>query len=231
MVARGDLGIECPLPELPAMQKRIIRACNRSAKPVIVATQMLLSMVSSPSPTRAETTDVANAVLDGADCVMLSEETAMGNYPVETVQFMSEIASKAEELMAETRRIAEPENDGTAEFLAYAACLLAQKANAKSIVAHSLSGTSARLLSARRPVQTIHALTPDVTSLKALNFSWGVLPHQVGNDDVGHLARAERFIASSSLFGLGEDVVITAGQPTSSSPQPRGTNLVKIYRK
>ena len=215
----------------PAMQKRIIRACNRAAKPVIVATQMLLSMVSSPSPTRAETTDVANAVLDGADCVMLSEETAMGNYPVETVQFMSEIASKAEELMAETRRIAEPENDGTAEFLAYAACLLAQKANAKSIVAHSLSGTSARLLSARRPVQTIHALTPDVTSLKALNFSWGVLPHQVGNDDVGHLARAERFIASSSLFGLGEDVVITAGQPTSSSPQPRGTNLVKIYRK
>ena len=231
MVARGDLGIECPLPELPAMQKRIIRACNRAAKPVIVATQMLLSMVSSPSPTRAETTDVANAVLDGADCVMLSEETAMGNYPVETVQFMSEIASKAEELMAETRRIAEPENDGTAEFLAYAACLLAQKANAKSIVAHSLSGTSARLLSARRPVQTIHALTPDVTSLKALNFSWGVLPHQVGNDNVGHLARAERFIASSSLFGLGEDVVITAGQPTSSSPQPRGTNLVKIYRK
>ena len=231
MVARGDLGIECPLPELPAMQKRIIRACNRAAKPVIVATQMLLSMVSSPSPTRAETTDVANAVLDGADCVMLSEETAMGNYPVETVQFMSEIASKAEELMAETRRIAEPENDGTAEFLAYAACLLAQKANAKSIVAHSLSGTSARLLSARRPVQTIHALTPDVPSLKALNFSWGVLPHQVGNDDVGHLARAERFIASSSLFGLGEDVVITAGQPTSSSPQPRGTNLVKIYRK
>ncbi|MFR3457617.1 MAG: pyruvate kinase [Bilophila wadsworthia] len=227
----GDTRIECPLPELPAMQKRIIRACNRAAKPVIVATQMLLSMVSSPSPTRAETTDVANAVLDGADCVMLSEETAMGNYPVETVQFMSEIASKAEELMAETRRIAEPENDGTAEFLAYAACLLAQKANAKSIVAHSLSGTSARLLSARRPVQTIHALTPDVTSLKALNFSWGVLPHQVGNDNVDHLARAERFIASSSLFGLGEDVVITAGQPTSSSPQPRGTNLVKIYRK
>ena len=223
--------LDAILKEVPAMQKRIIRACNRAAKPVIVATQMLLSMVSSPSPTRAETTDVANAVLDGADCVMLSEETAMGNYPVETVQFMSEIASKAEELMAETRRIAEPENDGTAEFLAYAACLLAQKANAKSIVAHSLSGTSARLLSARRPVQTIHALTPDVTSLKALNFSWGVLPHQVGNDNVGHLARAERFIASSSLFGLGEDVVITAGQPTSSSPQPRGTNLVKIYRK
>ena len=232
MVARGDLGIECPLPELPAMQKRIIRACNRAAKPVIVATQMLLSMVSSPSPTRAETTDVANAVLDGADCVMLSEETAMGNYPVETVQFMGEIATKAEELMAESRRITEPDPEkGTADFLAYAACLLADKAGAKSIVAHSLSGASARLLSARRPVQTVHALTPDTTSLKALNFSWGVLPHQVGGDNEGHLARAERFIASSSLFGIGEDVVITAGQPTSSSPQPRGTNLVKIYRK
>ena len=100
---------------------------------------------------------------------------------------MSEIASTAEQLMAETRRSAEPENDGTAEFLAYAACLLAQKANAKSIVAHSLSGSSARLLSARRPVQTIHALTPDVTSLKALNFSWGVLPHQVGSDNEGNV--------------------------------------------
>ena len=232
MVARGDLGIECPLPELPAMQKRIIRACNRAAKPVIVATQMLLSMVSSPSPTRAETTDVANAVLDGADCVMLSEETAMGNYPVETVQFMGEIASKAEELMAESRRVLEPDPEkGTPDFLAYCACLLAEKAEATSIVAHSLTGASARLLSARRPTQTVHALTPDVTPLKALNFSWGVLPHQVGEDDEGHLARSERFIASSSLFGVGEDVVITAGQPTSASPQPRGTNLVKIYRK
>ncbi len=233
MVARGDLGIECPLPELPAMQKRIIRACNRAAKPVIVATQMLLSMVSSPSPTRAETTDVANAVLDGADCIMLSEETAMGNYPVETVQFMGEIATKAEELLAETRRVAEPDPEkGTPDFLAYSACLLAEKANAKSIVAHSISGASARLLSARRPTQTVHALTPDTTSLKAMNFSWGVVPHQVGEDDnEGHLARAERFIASSSLFGIGEDVVITAGQPTSASTQPRGTNLVKIYRK
>ncbi len=233
MVARGDLGIECSLPELPAMQKRIIRACNRAAKPVIVATQMLLSMVSSPSPTRAETTDVANAVLDGADCIMLSEETAMGSYPVETVRFMGEIATKAEELMAETRRLAEPDPEkGTPDFLAYSACLLAQKAGAKSIVAHSLSGASARLLSARRPTQAIHALTPNGVSLKAMNFSWGVIPHYVGTDDnEGHLARAERFIASSSLFGVGEDVVITAGQPTSASARHRGTNLVKIYHK
>ena len=232
MVARGDLGIECPLTELPAMQKRIIRACNKAAKPVIVATQMLLSMVSSPAPTRAETTDVANAVLDGADCVMLSEETAMGNYPVETVRVMHEIATKAEELMAETHPIMEPGNEkGPADFLAYAACLLAEKAGAKAIVAHSVSGTAARLLAARRPTQPVHALTPNTTSLKALNFSWGILPHQVGDDNEGHLTRAERFIASSSIFAAGDDIIITAGQPTSSTPQPRGTNLVKIYRK
>lgn len=232
MVARGDLGIECPLPELPAMQKRIIRACNKAARPVIVATQMLLSMVSSPSPTRAETTDVANAVLDGADCVMLSEETAMGNYPVETVRVMNEIATRAEELMAETHPIVEPGNEkGTAEFLAYAACLLAQKADARALVAHSVTGTAARLLAARRPTQPIYALTPDPIALKALNFSWGILPHKVNDDTEGHLARAEHFIAASSLFATGDDIVITAGQPTSPTPQPRGTNLVKIYRK
>ena len=233
MVARGDLGIECPLPELPTMQKHIIRACNKAAKPVIVATQMLLSMVSNPSPTRAETTDVANAVLDGADCVMLSEETAMGNYPVKAVQVMSEITTRAEELLAEIHQVTEPDPEkGTPDFLAYAACLLAEKAHAKSIVVHSLSGASARLISCRRPIQTVHALTPNNTSLKALNFAWGVVPHQMGLDEnEGHLARAERFIASSSLFGVGEDVVITAGQPTCDDPEVRGTNLVKIYRK
>ena len=131
MVARGDLGVECPLPELPALQKRIIRACNAASKPVVVATQMLLSMVNSPVPTRAETTDVANAVLDGADCVMLSEETAMGNYPVETVAYMRQIAAEAESYLLETRELVEPEaGSGPPEFLAYAACLLAEKTGA-----------------------------------------------------------------------------------------------------
>ena len=129
MVARGDLGVECPLPLLPALQKRIIRACNAISKPVIVATQMLLSMVNSPAPTRAETTDVANAVLDGADCVMLSEETAMGNFPVETVQYMRKITDEAEKLLVDDRKLEEPSaNKGIPEFLAYSACLLAEKA-------------------------------------------------------------------------------------------------------
>lgn len=232
MVARGDLGVECPLPELPALQKRIIRACNLASKPVIVATQMLLSMVNSPVPTRAETTDVANAVLDGADCVMLSEETAMGNYPVETVAYMRQITTEAESYLLETRELVEPEaSSGPPEFLAYAACLLAEKTGARAIAAHSLSGASARLLASCRPAQTIHALTPDNGVLHALNFTWGVSPHVVDEDpEVSHLRRVQRYIATTPEFPVGEDVVITAGEPSPGQPR-RGTNLVKIYRK
>ncbi|MFV0350421.1 MAG: pyruvate kinase [Halodesulfovibrio sp.] len=231
MVARGDLGVECPLPMLPAMQKRIIRACNRAAKPVIVATQMLLSMVNNPAPTRAETTDVANAVLDGADCVMLSEETAMGKFPVETVSFMVEIAKQAEEIQFEAQKVRPPDDEkGTPDFLAYSACLLAEKTSADAIVSHSMSGSSARLLSARRPRQIIYGLTPDPEALRGLNFSWGVKPETVNTALSGHLERAEHFIETSPILPEGSNVVITAGQPKPGA-KARGTNLVKIYRK
>lgn len=233
MVARGDLGVECPLPMLPALQKRIIKACNRASKPVIVATQMLLSMMNSPSPTRAETTDVANAVLDGADCVMLSEETAMGNFPVETVAYMREITTQAEKLLLENRHLEEPDSDkGIPEFLAYSACLLADKSRAKAIVSHSMSGSSARQLSSRRPPQRIYALTPEPESVKALNFSWGVIPVPIKNPSAinSHVGRAEDFIANNDIFAPDERIVITAGQPKKGAP-PRGTNLVKIYWK
>ena len=233
MVARGDLGVECPLPELPAMQKRIIRACNKAGKPVIVATQMLLSMVSSPSPTRAETTDVANAVLDGADCVMLSEETAMGKFPVETVHVMNEICTQAEALLYERERLDAPGADRTIQdFLAYTACLLAAKVKAKGLVIHSVTGRSARLIATRRPDQPIYALTPDQVVLKALNFTWGVLPNAVAHsEEVNHLSTAEQFIRSSSQFFEGEDFIVTAGQPTTTGDYVKGTNLVKIFRK
>lgn len=234
MVARGDLGVECPLPLLPALQKRIISACNKVSKPVIVATQMLLSMVNSPAPTRAETTDVANAVLDGADCVMLSEETAMGNFPVETVRYMRRITDEAERLLLLNRKLEEPDSDkGIPEFLAYSACLLADKASAKAIVSHSLTGSSARQVSARRPPQSIYALTPDPVSIKALNFVWGVKPIFVENpqDEPSHLIRAESFIHNSPDFEPDDCAVITAGQVKGSSATPRGTNLVKIYWK
>ena len=233
MVARGDLGVECPLSLLPAMQKRIIRACNKAAKPVIVATQMLLSMVNAPSPTRAETTDVANAVLDGADCVMLSEETAMGSYPVKSVQMMREIASRAEELLFEQEPHGmPPENRSASEFLAYCACLLAHKAQAAAMIAHTLSGKSARLLSAQRPHRIVHALTPVPEVVKALNFSWGVRPWLWHGDETihSHLERVESFIDANPIFAAGDTIIITAGQMRRGQ-RFSGTNLVKIFNK
>ncbi|MDR3362485.1 MAG: pyruvate kinase [Desulfovibrio sp.] len=234
MVARGDLGVECPLPQLPALQKKIIRACNKASKPVIVATQMLLSMVNSPSPTRAETTDVANAVLDGADCVMLSEETAMGNFPVETVNYMRQITDEAEALLLEGRKLDEPDEDkGIPEFLAYSACLLADKANAKAIVAHSITGAAARQISERRPPQRIFALTEDPVTVKTLNFVWGIEPIFVGKleKEQSHLQRAENFIQANADLEVNDCAVITAGQRHASLTTPSGTNLVKIYWK
>ncbi|MDL2266448.1 pyruvate kinase [Desulfovibrio sp. OttesenSCG-928-G15] len=232
MVARGDLGIECPLPQLPTMQKRIIAACNKADKPVIVATQMLLSMVNNPVPTRAETTDVANAVLDGADCVMLSEETAMGNYPVETVAFMSRIAEEAEKHMMELshRQILDIDAEQTPDFLSYAACLLADKTQAVALIAHSMSGGAGRSLSSQRPNLPVYVLTPDHTVLRHLNFSWGVTPCLAEENMPGHLERAEFFVDSSPLFKPGDSVVITAGQPRYGEA-PKGTNMVKIYTK
>lgn len=231
MVARGDLGVECPLPELPAMQKRIIRACGVAAKPVIVATQMLLSMVNSPAPTRAETTDVANAVLDGADCVMLSEETAMGSFPVETVKVMRQITQRAEEWHFETQKLTEPDDGrGSADFLAYAACLLADKNRASAIVTHSMSGSSARLISSRRPQQPIYAISPSPIAQRWLNFSWGVFPVSGDPDCTSHLQRAEHFIEACGDIKAGDDVIITAGQPQANKA-PSSTNLVKVYRK
>jgi pyruvate kinase len=231
MVARGDLGIECPLPALPAMQKRIISACNAANKPVIVATQMLLSMVNNPTPTRAETTDVANAVLDGADCVMLSEETAMGNFPVETVSFMGRIAEEAESLLTERKRFSGLSMvDNTPDFLSYSACLIAERVDAEAIVAHSVTGRAGRNLSAYRPRQPIFILTPDPTVLRHLNFSWGVTPCLADESISGHLQRAESYIEASPRFLPGTSMIITAGQPKEGIPA-HGTNLVKIYRK
>lgn len=233
MVARGDLGVECPLPKLPALQKHIIEACNLASKPVIVATQMLLSMVNNPAPTRAETTDVANAVLDGADCVMLSEETAMGSFPVETVKYMRQITTEAEKLLLDSRKLEEPEDGkGIPEFLAYSACLLADKAHARAIVAHSLTGSSARQISSFRPSQKIYALTPDPSTIKALNFVWGTTPVMVEKDHLSktHLDRAEEFVDNCQDFEINDCAVITAGQ-LKDAATPRGTNLVKIYWK
>ncbi len=233
MVARGDLGLECDLFTLPTLQKRIINACNAAGKPVIVATQMMLSMVSNPMPTRAETTDVANAILDGTDCVMLSEETAIGKYPTETVRFMVEIGRATEQYLFEEEDEG-PRTPGNQEhparFLAYAACLLADKTRAKALVSHSTSGSTVRTLSACRPRQPIYALSPDSCTRHFTNFSWGVIPAMPDERIDSHQERGESFVQESLFFSEGDTVIITAGQPSKKQIK-RQTNVVKIYEK
>lgn len=234
MVARGDLGLEMDLQKLPATQKRIVNACNRAGKPVIVATQMLLSMVNSPMATRAETTDVANAILDGADCVMLSEETAIGQYSAEAVQFMGEVGAEAEAYRESVAGGAEErypvgEND-PAKILAYSAALLAEKARAKAIVCHSTSGGTSRILSACRPNVPIYALSLDDVVRHFTNLSWGVIPATPGAGEKNHQARAEQFVKDQPMFAENDSVIVTAGHPKEGQRQTR-TNVVKIFEK
>lgn len=232
MVARGDLGTECPIAELPIIQKKIIRACRHAQKPAIVATQMLLSMVKNPIPTRAESTDVANAIMDGADCVMLSEETAVGDFPVKAVEYMREISDNAVDYYLE--RIQGPyapkREKNPAKYLAYAACILADNAESKALVSHSLSGATARLLSSRRPNLPIYALTPDERVIHYMNFVWGVQPRIIEATNESHMKRAEKFVAECEEFKHGESVAITAGQPTPGQTE-RFTNQIKLYYK
>lgn len=233
MVARGDLGLELDLAELPAAQKRIIKACNEAGKPVIVATQMLLSMVNSPMATRAETTDVANAILDGADCVMLSEETAVGRYPGDTVRFMRKIAYEIEAFMFESGRAAVSrggEKEHPSTFLAYAAAMLAGKTEAKAIVCHSTSGSTARILSSCRPKQSIYALSTDSIVRHFSNLSWGVIPGIPLDVIDDHQERAEVFVRQSPDFEEGDIVIVTAGQPEKGRTVTQ-TNVVKLYEK
>jgi len=232
MVARGDLGLECPIPELPIIQKKIIRACRHAQRPVIVATQMLLSMVKNPIPTRAESTDVANAILDGADCVMLSEETAVGDHVVETVKVMREISDNALEYYLE--RIAAPyapkREKNPSKFVAYSACLVADNLESQALICHTVSGTTARLTSSRRPRQHIYALTPDSRVMRFLNFAGGGKPRLIETGEADHMERVEAFVQGNPDFAAGAPLVITAGRPTPGNDTP-GTNEIKIYYK
>lgn len=230
MVARGDLGVETPLHEVPVIQKRIIEAARSRAKPVITATQMLRSMVSSPRPTRAETTDVANAVLDGTDAVMLSEETAMGSYPVEAVLMLDRIAVAAEKYMFDMpRRTAFPSTPlpGTAAAISQAVIGLAEDLNAAAVIASTASGETARLVSHLRARSPIVAFTHAQATVRRLSLSWGVYPVLVpqctGTDTLFDLAR--RWAVEQGIAGPGDRLVLTAGVPVGQSGT---TNMVKV---
>ncbi len=215
MVARGDLGVEIPLENVPNIQKTLIRSANTVGKPVIIATQMLRSMVDSPRPTRAEATDVANAVLDGADAVMLSEETASGRYPVESVQYMRRIAIAAETRYPHNKYLNLMTKTNISESVAYAACILADQVEAAAIVATTRSGSTPTHISRFRPATKIIALSPDETTVRRLTLYWGCVPCRVSllADTDQMIESAADAALESGLVAPGDQVVITAGRP------------------
>jgi len=230
MVARGDLGIEMPTEDVPLIQKRIIRQCNEAGKPVITATQMLDSMIRNPRPTRAEASDVANAVLDGTDAVMLSGETAVGDYPVLTVTVMDRIVRRAEQLLAEHPRHPEAAEhiDDPAQALAQAAADLAMHLGAAAIITPTVSGYTARQISRYRPCLPIIAVTPNAMVRRQINLLWGVYPllspRQATTD--GIMTDAVRNALAHDMVQIGDLVVITSGTAGSS---PGTTDLLKLH--
>jgi len=228
MVARGDLGIEIRPEEVPLAQKRIIAACNGAGVPVVTATQMLESMVRNPRPTRAEASDVANAILDGTDAVMLSAETSVGDYPLETVRTMARIASEVEAHRPTFSRSSAHEapcTGGVAGAVVRAAAQMARDLDAAAIVTPTVSGYTARLMSRQRAPCPIVAVTPRAAVQRQLMLHWGVTPllaPRTNNSDE-MISDAVRAARDGGLIGPGDTVVITAGAAGSA---PGTTNLI-----
>ncbi|WP_436739004.1 pyruvate kinase [Streptomyces sp. BBFR102] len=231
MVARGDLAVEYPLEKVPMVQKRLVSLCRRNAKPVIVATQMMESMITNSRPTRAEASDVANAILDGADAVMLSAESSVGAYPVETVKTMSKIVVAAEqELLSRGLQPLvpgkKPRTQGGA--VARAAAEIADFLGARALVAYTKSGDTARRLSRYRAAQPILAFTTDEATRNQLTLSWGVESHvvdYVDNTDA-MVDQVDEELVGLKRFNDGDTVVMTAGSPPGV---PGTTNMVRVH--
>jgi pyruvate kinase len=239
MVARGDLGVEASPEQVPFFQKRIIKACRCAGKPVITATQMLQSMIHAPTPTRAEASDVANAVLDGTDAVMLSAETSTGEFPVQAVEAMARIAQHAEEHALSEGLWVDDAPDllgGEAELktdaITTAACAIAKEIGAKAIVCATRTGHTARMVSRHRPQVPIICLTFTQRALRYANFMWGVeseFESAVVDDDLDVLFNAASQTAQHyGLCGAGDEVVIIAGVPLGGGAGM--TNLIKIQK-
>ncbi len=241
MVARGDLGVELPFEQVPLVQKRLIQTANRRGKPVITATQMLESMITNPRPTRAEASDVANAIIDGTDAVMLSGETAIGHYALESVLAMDRIAREVESARListdkDRRRWKiplahlNPSDEGmvpTEEAIAVAVSTAADMLTAKAIVCFTSSGFTARKVSSYRPRVPIFAFTPEPETFRQLALSWGVvpvmIPHIKNYDPMWQMARTE--LLARGVAREGSRVVVTAGAPFDV---PGTTNLLKV---
>ena len=222
MVARGDLGVEIPTEEIPVVQKLMIKKCNEAGKPVITATQMLDSMIRNPRPTRAEVTDVANAIYDGTDAIMLSGETAAGKYPVEAVKTMATIAKRAEETMR-NRRDKINKSKNVTDAISYATCTTAMDLEAKAILSSTASGHTARMVSKFRPDCPIVATTSNESVRRQLALTWGVLPlmreKSANIDQV--IVNSIEAAKTAEYVNENDIVVITAGGSET-------TNLIKV---
>jgi pyruvate kinase len=230
MVARGDLGVELPTEDVPVLQKMIVRKCNEMGKPVIIATQMLDSMIGNPRPTRAEANDVANAVLDGADAVMLSGETSVGRYPVETVTVMNNIIAKAECQCHECRYLNPANFPSTHPYdaLCRSACALAERVGAPVIAAITHSGTTAIRVAKFRPSSKIIAVTDRLEIVRKLNLVWGIQSVIVdaikGNTDSA-MKKIEMRLLQEKYCKKGDSVVMIAGIPLF---EEHSTNMIKV---
>ncbi|MCH8294099.1 pyruvate kinase [Candidatus Poribacteria bacterium] len=229
MIARGDLGLEMPLPEIPLIQKEIITQANHAGKPVITATQMLESMITNPRPTRAEVTDIANAIFDGTDALMLSGETAIGEYPISAVKTMADVAVSAESRNHTTEHLrSEPVSIGEniPEAIAHAACHTALRIGAKAIICCTRSGQTARLVAKYRPNSIIGVVSADENTLRRTMLFWGTsavsIPFMPDTDTL--IECAKKAVLTACLARSGDRVVIIAGVPADVSGT---TNMIK----
>ncbi|MFZ5990015.1 MAG: pyruvate kinase [Bacillota bacterium] len=231
MVARGDMGVEIPVEEVPIVQKMLIEKCYRSGRPVITATQMLDSMIRNPRPTRAETSDIANAIYDGTSVIMLSGETAVGKYPVETLEMMSKIATKAEASIDYWTRFSKTQYEmipSVTNAISHATCTTAQDLKACAIITVTHSGRTARMISRFRPQCPIIATTISPRVQRQLSLSWGVIPYlvpEVSSTDEMFDIGVEKAL-ESKMVKNGDLVVITAGVPVGVSGT---TNILKVH--
>jgi len=228
MVARGDLGVETPMERLPLVQKKMIKLCRCQGMPVITATQMMDSMIRNPRPTNAEVTDVANAILDGTDAVMLSGETASGKYPVEAVRVMAKIAATTEEALPYERVLTEEAREkGILQVISRSACEMSEELKASAIIVSTSSGRSAKKTAMYRPRSPVIALTENEVAARQLKLSWGVFPSVMEKQDStdAFIKEATSLAISSGLVKRGDLVVLSAGYPVGGTGS---TNTLQV---
>lgn len=235
MVARGDLGVEIPADQVPHIQKKIINKCNRKCKPVVTATQMLDSMIRNPRPTRAEAGDVANAIYDGSDAIMLSGETAMGKYPVEAVRMMAKIAETTEAHLdySNLQKLNKKQRKKDISMaVGFASVSTAEILKASCLVVPSMTGYTARMISSLRPKTPIYAISPSEQAVRRMQLYWGVyaMPGETEDSTRHMITNSMKIILRRKLIKKGELAVFTAGDPATNMVSGRGrsTNVMQV---